>query len=607
MLDSPWLYPELALPLINEHDHCFASMNPPGRRLSAREMERFGKKIFSIGWQFVLKTPSTEEPAVLLLERNMPFSEPRIALLNDGYYLKWPHVEDLGFLCLRDGEAISHTCGLELSKHFINKAERLVEDNYQGALLNDFISEFNSYWRRWCRLKGSRNEVMLLSPPGPPSREIYFAAVNGQILACENILQGINWFKDRFPGKRILEKDFVKGLFLWLRDGFIPDDYPKTNSAVFKILQDQDKNTKQLLLSAAPKNPGRLNIVFGFESGNGPALGALCLNEPEKQIRPGKKVQFRFEGFRSKGNRIAVAAEKYFSTFGKTIPMSVQRVDRNWIFERGSKEMYTQLDEIRIGIIGCGSLGGQIAMHLAQSGIRKFLFIDPETLSFDNIGRHLLGGQFAKQYKVSALEGYLKAHFPGLMEINAKKGDWETVYQGPEGREAIESCDLLVSAIGHWDAESALSHRSIYRSKFPPVLFGWTEPYGFAGHALLVTGVGGCFSCGMDDFGKFQYTITDWPMDSVLKRAPACGDTFQPYGVLDVAQTQAMIARLCMEYVLGNVRQSQHWAWTGDIQDLQKSNGKLREGLSAYYGDIGEGNRVIKRNWCVSSKCQHGH
>ena len=48
-----------------------------------------------------------------------------------------------------------------------------------------------------------------------------------------------------------------------------------------------------------------------------------------------------------------------------------------------------RLGEMRVVIVGLGSLGGAVALALARSGVRRFVLIDPDRLSVDNVCRHV--------------------------------------------------------------------------------------------------------------------------------------------------------------------------------------------------------------------------
>jgi molybdopterin/thiamine biosynthesis adenylyltransferase len=49
----------------------------------------------------------------------------------------------------------------------------------------------------------------------------------------------------------------------------------------------------------------------------------------------------------------------------------------------------TSLQGARVVIVGLGSLGGAVALALARAGIQRFVLIDPDRLSVDNICRHV--------------------------------------------------------------------------------------------------------------------------------------------------------------------------------------------------------------------------
>lgn len=48
-----------------------------------------------------------------------------------------------------------------------------------------------------------------------------------------------------------------------------------------------------------------------------------------------------------------------------------------------------RLAEVRIVIVGVGSLGSAVAVALARSGFRRFVLIDPDRLSLENVSRHV--------------------------------------------------------------------------------------------------------------------------------------------------------------------------------------------------------------------------
>jgi molybdopterin/thiamine biosynthesis adenylyltransferase len=72
------------------------------------------------------------------------------------------------------------------------------------------------------------------------------------------------------------------------------------------------------------------------------------------------------------------------------------------------------LSDARVLIAGCGSGGGQVALQLAMSGIRKFALFDSDVLEAENVIRHVCGRRYLGQKKVDALADVLLDRNPRL-------------------------------------------------------------------------------------------------------------------------------------------------------------------------------------------------
>ena len=57
------------------------------------------------------------------------------------------------------------------------------------------------------------------------------------------------------------------------------------------------------------------------------------------------------------------------------------------------------LSDARVLIAGCGSGGGQVALQLAMSGLRKFALFDSGVLEPENVIRHVCGRRYLGQAK----------------------------------------------------------------------------------------------------------------------------------------------------------------------------------------------------------------
>jgi molybdopterin/thiamine biosynthesis adenylyltransferase len=72
------------------------------------------------------------------------------------------------------------------------------------------------------------------------------------------------------------------------------------------------------------------------------------------------------------------------------------------------------LSEARVLIAGCGSGGGQVALQLAMSGVRRFSLYDADVLEPENVIRHVCGRRYLGQKKVDAVADVLLDRNPAL-------------------------------------------------------------------------------------------------------------------------------------------------------------------------------------------------
>ena len=93
MADSQWLFPVLAEGVVQAHDRLFLEIRPCGRRLAYKELQRY--KDYPVGWRTGVEISGRVIDIDVLLSADTPFSEPRVALPDENYYLIWPHVRKM--------------------------------------------------------------------------------------------------------------------------------------------------------------------------------------------------------------------------------------------------------------------------------------------------------------------------------------------------------------------------------------------------------------------------------------------------------------------------------------------------------------------------------
>lgn len=154
--------------------------------------------------------------------------------------------------------------------------------------------------------------------------------------------------------------------------------------------------------------------------------------------------------------------------------LSMVRLDDKYLSERNIPGQ-TTFSGKRIGVIGCGTIGGFLAEMLVKAGAGtgggKLLLIDNDMLMPQNLGRHRLGFNHLFSEKAVALADELKVAMPCAKTIpfpsNAKDVN-------------LAGLDLVIDAtgeesLGHWLAKAASC----------PTMHVWIEGAGVAVRTLI--------------------------------------------------------------------------------------------------------------------------
>ena len=123
--------------------------------------------------------------------------------------------------------------------------------------------------------------------------------------------------------------------------------------------------------------------------------------------------------------------------------LKVKRADSKWIHGRETDPRSETLASQRVAIIGIGSIGSFVAELLAASGIGKMTLVDPETLTFANASRHLLGVNSEGRYKSLAVAELLQQRFPHHA-INGLAIDGQSFLQ--QSIDSGETHDLVIKS-----------------------------------------------------------------------------------------------------------------------------------------------------------------
>jgi len=144
----------------------------------------------------------------------------------------------------------------------------------------------------------------------------------------------------------------------------------------------------------------------------------------------------------------------------------------------------------RVLIAGCGSGGGQVALHLAMAGICKFSLFDCGILEPENVIRHVCGRRYLGQKKVDALSDVLLDRNPAI-EIDPNYVD---LMECPDLAQHIRQSSVVVLATDN-EPTRYLVNQLCVDNKIPFVI-GRVFTRGIGGEVFSYRpGESGCLAC----------------------------------------------------------------------------------------------------------------
>lgn len=429
------------------------------------------------------------------------------------------HVGRNGVVCVNDGQGLSvdperHTDVVATTAwEAYELLERSAADASAGYV--EFFNEFEGHWLQMPRLTYGRSSVEVDDVP----RQIHVArGRNSSDL----------WYFTELTGSVPLEFKLsdllqVRGLYLPLSRAVLPPapgsllDARFIDAVLAAAGPDGKAAWEKLLRTFSPKQRRQVRLLLSLpRAAGGRSLVGLGL-----AVRGG------------------VVDDKE-----PVIPVSVSRHTAAYMRERGGAS--PEAGAKRVVILGCGSVGSEVADALASSGVGHLTLVDDDILSEDNVFRHALGREHIGSMKVDGLRTELTRKYPGL-SVHAKplrvekwleRADWSTI-------------DGVVVAIGQPTLERQISKRLRESSRTIPYVVTWLEPLDLGGHAVALSSQGpGCFDCLFrDEEGRRSLTPGTAFLaegQKVTRNLTGCASVFVPYGALQSRRT----ALLATEHIL---------------------------------------------------------
>ncbi len=488
---------------------------------------------------------------LIVIDSVFPRSQPRIYAPKARRDYSWPHVESNGVLCLADTmltadptqRVFDHlTMALELLKFTAEK--RRVE----------FVREFSTYWTHRISVKRASSVLSLLKPIGPSRGIVWYAETSKRrLIVAEDKPTLMNWLRN--TGSNPGDQQVVSGHLVWLKEPWIPVEFPEVGRDVLKYLPVEARQTVL--------RPGNISLVmFGTTTPSGIAFAATILE--------GASTAQLTKGFRSLSTVPPDLIARSYA-LRPVIRCPVSRIDGAWIHGRDQNEQYQSLTQCKIALVGCGALGAAIARLLAQAGVGDYILVDGDNLAGHNTSRHVLGQRFTGKNKAVATAQMLKEDFPNIKCAEAFPHRLQAL--PAVDLQKLAECDVVISAGIDIDGDAALDHWRTSLAKQPVHVCTWVEHFAFVGHAVALF-PGAKIIDAFDELEQVRFRLTDWPEGSgAISVEAGCGNIFQPHGAVELQATIGLAAGVALDVLTGKVSKSMRRVWQGDADDVRSKGG----------------------------------
>ncbi|MER8664506.1 ThiF family adenylyltransferase [Mesorhizobium sp. M1148] len=210
------------------------------------------------------------------------------------------------------------------------------------------------------------------------------------------------------------------------------------------------------------------------------------------------------------------------------------------------------LQQKSIALIGCGTIGSNLARMLVQIGAgscKPFSLFDNEVLAQGNIGRHLLGFTEIGKPKASAVAAELERFHPQV-HVAAYEQD------ALEHLDVLAKHDLIIDATGSWNVQSAINEWYLDNSAIQTsaLLHSWVFMNGAGVQSFLnLRDEFSCFRCLKPVFdGPWRFPVGD-EKDELNLQPATCGDgSFIPFTIDAPMMAASLTTRAALDWANGH-------------------------------------------------------
>ena len=496
---------------------------------------------------------------------------PKFHLVGGHGFGKLAHVltdgnDEGGEVCIADASSTAVNIDLpELAyrdtvEQHVRLLTRLIDDPTYNR--TEQLREFNAHWRILCtKASGASNELFVAwdgneaeSLQVKPPRADLVTDLQSKPLAIAGRLandprlalvrDSAEWGTRQVVGKAVAAR---------LND---LEPAPTTLGDLlpwyFRAIERADNISRRELRRLHKKKSGEYWIVFTASIPGGQTMFAIRWHKGSRAPLPASMAEAEAGGWTA-------------------TPYRVRSLSRGSLVPRGGGSLDLSCKSVLL--VGCGSVGSEIALRLTSAGVGHLTLSDPDTLSEENLYRHTLSVKDIGLLKSKALADEISSKHPW-----AEVTYWCKHLEALREPAVLRRFDLVVIAIGSPNVERVFAEYCGREPIVVPVINCWLEGYGIGGHAIMVVpGTKGCWHCAYVDPETLTRGLSSnlnflAPGQVVMRDHGGCGTQFLPYSGIAAGYTASIAADLAVRFLQGQVANSSKVSWKGSDAEATRAS-----------------------------------
>lgn len=233
--------------------------------------------------------------------------------------------------------------------------------------------------------------------------------------------------------------------------------------------------------------------------------------------------------------------------------------DEKFHLRNSKRAIRTKLKTQSINIVGCGSLGSEVADSLTKAGIGKLHLIDKDGMKISNSVRHVCGSDYVGISKSLALTDHLRR----ISRFIKLTNDHTDILKHGLA-EKIDGQSFSISTIADDNVEGYLNEQAVIHDQI--VFYARALRGGKAARIFrVIPGKDACFHCLTLHKQDNHFLFIDVPDDDQLPTLTnECNNPIRPGSAADLKLIAAITSRILIDSLQDGFGEHNHWIWSNE-------------------------------------------